>query len=131
MGNKRKKNDRKLKNNTNKLHDLKNCYQQLLDHFRENRIEKIQEFAEGKITDKDLFWHILDQATNLILDIKHREKFEGYLKMYRRCLKRVMPDSAAEPYIKPLNTFSHILTTVRKYEREYHPPKRLGTPIKL
>ena len=124
MGNKHKKNERKLKKNTDELHDLENCYQQLLDHFRGNRIEKIQEFAEGKITDKNLFWHVLDQAVNLILDIQHREKFEYYLKKYRRCLKRVMPDSAAEPYKKPLKTFSHLLTTVKKFEKEYHPPKR-------
>jgi hypothetical protein len=130
MGNKRKKIKRKLKNNANELNELENCYQQLLNHFRGNRIEKIQEFAEGEITDKDLFWHILDQAANLILDIQHREKFENRLRKYRRFLKRVMPDSAAEPYKKPLKTFSHILTMVRKFEKEYHPHKRSNNDAK-
>jgi hypothetical protein len=127
VGNKHKKNERKLKNNTNEFHDLETCYQQLLDHFRGNRVENIQEFAEGKITDRDLFLHILDQAVNLILDIQHREKFEGYLKKYRRYLKRAMPDAEAESYEKPLKTFSHLLTTVRKLEKEYHPNRRSYT----
>ena len=121
MGDKRKKIKRKLKNKANELNELEKCYQQLLNHFRRNRIDRIQKFVEGKITDKDLFRHILDQAANLILDIQHREKFEGYLKKYRRNLKRVMPDAAAEPYKTPLKTFSQMLKMVRKFERVYHP----------
>jgi hypothetical protein len=124
MSDDNKKIAREIKHNTDALPNLKTSYKKLLNLFKKNGIDQIKEFVEGKITDKDLFLHILDEAANLILNTQNREKFEKHFKKYRHYLKIVIPKSAAEPYERPFKSFSHLISMVRKFEKEYPPLKR-------
>lgn len=53
MSNKRKVSVTKPKNNIYEIHDIDGCYQQLLEFFRDNGVDRIQELAEQTLTDNE------------------------------------------------------------------------------
>ena len=103
-------------NSTEKLNGLENCYQQLLNLFRENGVDKIQDVLEQTIVDKTQILYTFDQAVNLLEDIQFRQDFENHLKDFRRALKTVSSPSTAKQYKALAGRFGKILKALKMRE---------------
>jgi hypothetical protein len=96
--------------------DIESCYQQLLNLFRENGVDRIQQLVEDSITDQDLLFQILDQALGVLTDIGQREKFKKYFKTFKQSMNAISPEEAANPYETPLKEFGQISTIMQRME---------------
>ncbi len=96
--------------------DIESCYQQLLNLFRENGVERIQQLVEDSITDQDLLFQILDQALGVLNDIQQREKFKKYFKTFKQNMNTISSEGAADPYETPIKEFSQISTIMQRLE---------------
>ncbi len=96
--------------------DIESCYQQLLNLFRENGVDRIQQLVEDSITDQDLLFQILDQALGVLNDIQQREKFKKYFKIFKQNMNTISPEGAASPYSTPIKEFSQISTIMQRLE---------------
>ena len=119
MSDNNKDNDGNLTDITYNPCDIESCYQQLLDLFRENGVDRIQQLVEDSITDQDLLFHILDQALGVLNDIRQREKFKKYFKNFMQRMNTISPEQAANPYGTAIKEFGQISTIVRRMEIDY------------
>ena len=103
-----------LKDLTVELPVLESRYQRLLNLFKENKVEQIQEFVEQKISDPDATFNILEQAIEAMEDIRQRSNFEVYLKKFMQSMDIVLPNAAANRYKIPVKRFGYILAKVKE-----------------
>jgi len=116
MSNNKKSNDVNLTDTKYNPSDIESCYQQLLNLFRENGVDRIQQLVEDSITDQDLLFQILDQALGVLNDIQQREKFKKYFKTFKQYMNTISPEGAADPYETPIEEFSQISTIMQRLE---------------
>ena len=96
--------------------DIENCYQQLLNLFRDNGVDRIQQLVEDSITDQDLLFQILDQALGVLNDSGHREKFKKYFSTFKQNMGTISSEGTADPYEIPIKEFGQISTIMQRLE---------------
>jgi hypothetical protein len=116
MSNNNKSNDVNLTDTKYRPCDIESCYQQLLNLFRENGVDRIQQLVEDSITDQDLLFQILDQALGVLTDIGQREKFKKYFKTFKQRMNAISPEVAANHYETPIKEFDQISTIMQRME---------------
>ncbi len=99
---------------TTELPVLEDRYRRLLNLFKDNGVAKIEEFVEQKIGDKAEEFQVLEQAIELMKDIKLRADFEVYLKKFMQSMDIVLPNPAANSYRVPVKRFGYILQRVKE-----------------
>ena len=116
MSDKNKDIDGNLTDTTNNPCDIERCYQQLLNLFRENGVDGIQQLVEDSGTDQDLLFHILDQALGVLNDIAQREKFKKYFESFKQCMNLNSFQDTVNHYETPMREFGQISTIMRRME---------------
>ena len=97
---------------------LEDRYRRLLQLFADQGISGMQDFAEQKLA-KSEEAAVLEQAVQLLEDIKLRADFEVYLKKFMQSMDIVLPHAAASPYRVPVKRFGYLLARVRaRYKDE-------------
>jgi hypothetical protein len=116
MSSKNKDIDGNLADTPNNPGDIESCYQQLLNLFRENGVDGIQQLVEDRGTDQDLLFHILDQALGVLNDIAQREKFKKYFESFKQSMNSTSPQKAVNHYETPMREFGQISTIMQRME---------------
>ena len=93
---------------------LESRYQRLVNLFKNNGVKDIQDFAEQRIKDAEIQFDILEQAIDLMEDIKLRESFRVYYKKFMQSMDIVLPHSLAQPFKIPMKRFGYIIAKVRE-----------------
>ena len=119
MSENKKGNDGHPSGITNNPCDIESCYQQLLNLFRENGVDKIQQLVEDSIADQDVLFQILDQALGVLNDSGQREKFKEYFKSFKQSINANSPEDRANPYETPIKEFGQISTIMQRMETDY------------
>ena len=93
---------------------LEDRYRRLLNLFTDNGVAEIQGFVEQKLAGPDEDRAVLEQAVELMEDIKLRANFEVYLKKFLQSMDIVLPNAAAGPYRIPVKRFGFLLQQVKE-----------------
>jgi type I restriction enzyme R subunit len=82
--------------------------------FTEHGVSDIEGFARQTITDPKHTYDILEQAVELLEDIKLRASFEVYLTKFLQSMDIILPHSAANPFKIPAKRFGFLLVKVKE-----------------
>ena len=93
---------------------LESRYRRLLNLFVDNGVARIEDFVQQRIHDAPAEYQILEQAVEIMEDIKLRANFEVYLKKFLQSLDIVLPNAAANPYKIPVKRFGFLLIKVKE-----------------
>ena len=98
---------------------LQDRYQRLVNLFRDNGVARIEDYVQFKMKDRNKQFEILEQAVELMEDIKLRARFDIYLKNYLKSLDVVFPNPISSRFVPPAKAFGHIHNRVRnRYKDE-------------
>jgi len=103
-----------LEDITVELPVLESRYRRLLHLFSANGVTKIEDFVEQKIGNTTEEFDVLEQAIDLMEDIKFRADFEVYLKKFMQSMDIVLPNAEANKYRVPVKRFGYILVKVKE-----------------
>ena len=93
---------------------LEDRYRRLVNLFNDNGVAGIEDFVQQRIDDSAEEFQVLEQAVELMEDLKRREDFEVYLKKFMQSMDIILPHAAANPYKVPVKRFGYILVKVKE-----------------
>ncbi|MCK4624776.1 MAG: type I restriction endonuclease subunit R [Phycisphaerae bacterium] len=93
---------------------LESRYQRLVNLFKEKGVPEIESFVQQTIKDVQKTFDILEDAIQLLKDIKLRATFEVYMKKFMQSMDIVLPHSSANPYKIPAKRFGYLLVKTRE-----------------
>lgn len=93
---------------------LESRYQRLINLFKNNGVRDIQDFVEQRIKDTEQQYDVLEQAVELMEDIKLRESFQVHFKKFMQSMDIVLPHSLAQPFKIPMKRFGYLVAKVRE-----------------
>ncbi|KKK74611.1 hypothetical protein LCGC14_2882040, partial [marine sediment metagenome] len=108
-----------LKDITVELPVLESRYRRLLNLFSDNGVTKIEDFVQQKIGNTAEEFQVLEQAVELMEDIKLRADFEVYLKKFMQSMDIVLPNAAANAYRVPVKRFGSVIGMNLEKEQYY------------
>ena len=103
-----------LQDITGEVPILESRYRRLLNLFKDNGVTGIEDFVEQKVGSTAQEVQVLEQAVELMGNIKLRADFEVYLKKFMQSMDIVLPNAAANPYRVPVKRFGYILIKVKQ-----------------
>lgn len=96
------------------LHDR---YLRLINLFKTAKINRIEDYVTGNITDPVTQYSILEECITALENIKLRADFSVYLKQFLISMDIIMPNIAAKDYTVPAKVFGHIHNrTMQRYK---------------
>lgn len=93
---------------------LESRFRRLINLFKDNGVQQIEEFVRQNIHDAKQEFLVLEQAIEKMEDIKLRANLEVFLKKFMQSLDIILPNTAANPYKIPLKRFGYILVKVKE-----------------
>jgi type I restriction enzyme R subunit len=93
---------------------LESRYRRLLQFFANGGVDDMEAFVTQEITERAASLEIVEQAVEMLRDIKLRADFEVYLQKFLQSMDIVLPHPAANPYKIPAKRFGYILALVRE-----------------
>ncbi len=103
-----------LKDIASEVPILEDRYRRLVSLFKDDGVTDIEGFVQQTITDPSRTRDILEQAIELMEDIKRRANFEVYLRKFLQSMDIVLPNAAANPYKIPAKRFGYIMVKVKE-----------------
>ncbi len=103
-----------FKNITTEIPVLDQRYKRLVQLFKEEGVEKIEDYVNQKIKDPKQTYDILERCIEIAADTKFRADFEVYFKNFMESMDIVLPLAAAEPYKIPSKQFAFILFRIKQ-----------------
>ncbi|NQU24700.1 MAG: type I restriction endonuclease subunit R [Candidatus Nealsonbacteria bacterium] len=103
-----------LKDIASEVPVLEDRYRRLVSLFKDDGVADIEGFVQQTITDPSRTHDILEQAIDLMEDIKRRANFEVYLKKFLQSMDIILPNAAANPYKIPAKRFGYIMVKVKE-----------------
>jgi type I restriction enzyme R subunit len=97
---------------------LEDRYRRLLNLFLQNGVSSIQEYVERKIKDPVVELDVLEQALELLEDVRHRAAFDIYYKTFLQSLDILQPYRVSSSYLPAALAFGHILHRLRHRYRD-------------
>jgi len=120
-----------MKDMSTEIPILKDRYQRLINLFRDNGVDRIEDYVEFKIKDPNEQIDVLEKAIEVMEDIKLRATFDIYLKNYLKSLDVVFPDQVATRFVPSAKAFGHIHNRVRnRYKDETITLSGVGNKVK-
>lgn len=86
---------------------LKHRYEQLLKVFQEQKINKIEDYVNYKLSVAEQR-DVLEKCLDVLEDIKTRADFNVKFKLFLKSMDVLLSKPIARPYIPPLKAFGHI-----------------------
>ena len=103
-----------LKDINTEMPVLESRYQRLLHLFTDNGVNQIQDFVEQAIKNKNQQFVVLEQAVELMEDVKLRESFNVFFKKFLESMDIVLPHSLAQPYKIPMKRFAYLQAQIKQ-----------------
>ena len=120
-----------FKNITTEIPILDQRYKRLVQLFKEEGVEKIEDFVNQKIKNPKDTYAILERCVEIAADTKFRADFEVYFKNFMESMDIVLPLAAAEPYKIPSKQFAFILFRIKqRYKDSTISIENIGEKIK-
>lgn len=120
-----------LENISSELPLLENRYRQLINLFADNGVKKIEEFVRQQIADIQDEYAVLEQAIDLLKNIKLRATFDVYLKKFLQSMDVILPHAYATDFIIPAKRFGYIhAKTSQRYKDDSISIAAAGEKIK-
>ena len=108
-----------LKNISSELPVLEERYQRLVQFFKGNGINNIEDFVKGRLPNLEADATVVHAAVTVLKDEKLRADFEVYLKKFLMSMDIILPHESAQPYRVPAKRFGYILSvTKERYKDE-------------
>lgn len=93
---------------------LEHRYRRLLQLFSDNNVKHIEEFVNQKIKNKVEEYNVLENAIDLMADVKIRANFTTFYKTFQESMDVILPNEAATPYKIPTKRFGYILSKIKE-----------------
>jgi type I restriction enzyme R subunit len=93
---------------------LDNRYRQLVNLFVNHGVKRIEEFVTQQISDAQEDYHVLEQAIELLKDVKLRATFDVYLKKFLQSMDTILPHAYANNYLIQAKRFGYLHAKVRQ-----------------
>ena len=93
---------------------LESRYLRLLQLFKDNKVKYFEEFLNQKVKDKLEEYNILDEAIDVMQDIKLRANFTTFLKAFQESMDIILPNEAATPYKIPAKRLGYLLIKIKE-----------------
>lgn len=103
-----------LRNVKDELPVLETRYQRLINLFRDNGVADIQDFVEQKLKDERRQYAVLEQAVEIMEDIKLRESFSVFYKKFLQSMDIILPSPLAQPFKIPMWRFGYLMSRVKE-----------------
>ena len=98
---------------TAEIPTLESRYRRLLYLFTSHGLDNIKDFVQQKMKPEQEF-SFVEEAVDLMEDIKKRADFEVYLKKFLQSMDIILPNAAASPYKIPVKRFGYLLAKVKQ-----------------
>lgn len=94
-------------------------YRRLIHLFQDLGVADIEPWVQQKIAEPTRVYEILEQAIEVMKDLKQRANFEVYLKKFLQSMDIILPNAAANPYKIPVKRLGYLLVKVKdRYKDE-------------
>ncbi|MCP4161244.1 MAG: HsdR family type I site-specific deoxyribonuclease [Deltaproteobacteria bacterium] len=93
---------------------LESRYRRLIQLFQEKGIHHIDEFVNQKIKDKVEEYKVLEDAIDLMSDIKLRANFTTFYNAFQESMDVILPNEAATPFKIPTKRFGYLLSKIKE-----------------
>ncbi|MCB9179741.1 MAG: type I restriction endonuclease subunit R, partial [Flavobacteriales bacterium] len=103
-----------LRNVKDELPVLETRYQRLINLFRDNGVAEIQDFVEQKLKDERQQYAVLEQAVEIMEDIKLRESLSVFYKKFLQSMDIILPSPLAQPFKIPMWRFGYLMSRVKE-----------------
>ena len=103
-----------FKNITTEIPILDQRYKRLVQLFKEEGVEKIEDYVNQKIKAPKDSYAIIERCVEIAAETKFRADFEVYFKNFMESMDIVLPLAAAEPYKIPSKQFAFILFRIKQ-----------------
>lgn len=103
-----------FKNITTEIPILDQRYKRLIQLFKEEGVEHIEDYVNQKIKNPKESYAIIELCIDKAADTKFRADFEVYFKNFMESMDIVLPLAAAEPYKIPSKQFAFILFKIKQ-----------------
>ena len=102
-----------LKDLTAEIPTLESRYRRLLYLFTSHGLDDIEDFVQQKLKPDQEFVFV-EEAVDMMEDIKRRADFEVYLKKFLQSMDIILPHHAATPYKIPVKRFGYLLAKIKQ-----------------
>lgn len=102
-----------LKDISSELPVLEARYRRLVQLFQDLKVVDIEPWVQQKITEPKRQFDIMEQAIEVMSDLKQRANFEVFLKKFLQSMDIILPNSAATPFKIPVKRFGYLLAKVK------------------
>ena len=103
-----------LENISSELPLLDSRYRQLINLFADNGVNRIEDFACQTIPDAQEDYQVLEQAIELLEDVKLRATFDVYLKKFLQSMDTILPNAYGNNYLIQAKRFGYLHAKVRQ-----------------
>jgi len=93
---------------------LDSRYRQLITLFVDHGVQRIEDFVTQQIPDIQDEYHVLEQAIELLEDVKLRATFDVYLKKFLQSMDTILPHAYANNYLIQAKRFGYLHAKVRQ-----------------
>ena len=93
---------------------LESRYRRLLQLFSDNKLPEIEDFVNQRIKDKKAEYKVLEEAIEVMEDIKLRANFTTFYKAFQESMNVVLPNEAANRFKIPMKRFAYLLSKVKE-----------------
>lgn len=88
-------------------------YNRMVQLFTDRKINKFQDFAEQKMSDKEEEFQLAESCIELAAEIPFRAQFDTYLKAFFDSLDLLFNTNTARKYYIPAKRFGYLLVRIR------------------
>ena len=93
---------------------LESRYRRLIVLFQENGVADIEPFVNQSLPTPDRDYEVLEQAVEVMEDIKLRASFDVYLKKFLQSMDIILPNPAATPYKISAKRLGYLLVKIKQ-----------------
>lgn len=93
---------------------LDSRYRQLITLFVDHGVQRIENFVTQQIPDIQDEYYVLEQAIELLEDVKLRATFDVYLKKFLQSMDTILPHAYANNYLIQAKRFGYLHAKVRQ-----------------
>jgi type I restriction enzyme R subunit len=87
---------------------LDSRYNRLIQLFQDEKVDKIEALVKQTLSSDRERYEVMEAAIRVLEDIKTRDSFNVYLKMFMQSMDIILPNKLADQYKIPMYQFTHL-----------------------
>jgi len=93
---------------------LDSRFNRLLQLFQDQKVDGIEALVKQALDSDRERYEVMEAGIRVLEDIKTRDSFNVYLKMFMQSMDIILPNKLADPYKTPMYQFTHLQAKARE-----------------